>query len=438
MDIINKSSNTTIERVKQLKSRVIFLLFIFAFLVGCNTANEQPPPASEDQENRDQNNGEKEEKIENDADIEKPSNNKLTKEEVERLNKQFREKIIQEVDHNLKVKNFKNKEELVQMLSEIANKELVQEYVDLYYVEKDDQLYITPTDGPVTLNENSPYELKQNEKGKYYVSQKHTNELVGEYSFYMLFRKTANGWIIDDIKIDVKHAEEQDEVVPDNQLPQEDNDDQDNNENKQPVEEIIYSFTQIQQGGKLLLVNKTHSLPKSYVPEELVVPNVLFSFEEYLPKKQMHKDAASALEEMFEGAKAENIQIYAVSGYRSYKRQKQIFQYNVNQHGEHYANQFSARPGESEHQTGFTMDITARSVNFGLIQQFGETKEGKWVADNAYKYGFIIRYPEDKEVITGYIYEPWHLRYIGKDAAAFIKEKRITLEEYVAEYMPKG
>lgn len=199
-------------------------------------------------------------------------------------------------------------------------------------------------------------------------------------------------------------------------------------------EAAVYSFKQIEQDGNLLLVNKEYALPQGYVPEDLVVPDIPFSFEEYLPKKLVKKEVAEALEEMFNSAKADGIDLYAVSGYRSYDRQDQIFRYNVNQHGEEYANQFSARPGESEHQTGLSMDVSSSSVNYGLIQQFGETEEGKWVSENASKYGFIIRYPESKQEITGYIYEPWHLRYIGKEAATIIDQKQITLEEYLDEF----
>jgi LAS superfamily LD-carboxypeptidase LdcB len=145
----------------------------------------------------------------------------------------------------------------------------------------------------------------------------------------------------------------------------------------------------------------------------------------------MRKEAASALEEMFRAAKADGINLYAVSGYRSYARQEAIFASNVRKYGLEKANQFSAKPGQSEHQTGLAMDITCTSVSYGLTQRFGSTKEGIWVKENANKFGFILRYQQGKESITGYQYEPWHLRYVGKEAAKEITERNVTLEEYL-------
>lgn len=181
----------------------------------------------------------------------------------------------------------------------------------------------------------------------------------------------------------------------------------------------------------LVLVNKNNPISSDYIPENLVIPNVSFPFKEYNPKKLMRKDAALALEKLFIQGKRENIDLYAVSGYRSYDRQNTIFNSNVNKHGLEIANQFSAKPGQSEHQTGLAMDITSRSVNFSLTQNFGKTKEGKWIKENAHKFGFIIRYPQGKESITGYQYEPWHLRYVGNETAKDITDKNITLEEYL-------
>ncbi|KKE79466.1 carboxypeptidase [Bacilli bacterium] len=181
----------------------------------------------------------------------------------------------------------------------------------------------------------------------------------------------------------------------------------------------------------LAVVNKEFALPESYEPEDLVTPNVRFPFTEELPKKQMRKVAADALEKMFKAADKEELELYAQSGYRSYDRQKAIFASNVEQNGEEEANIFSARPGESEHQSGLTMDVTSPEVNFDLIIEFGETPEGKWIKEHAAEYGFIIRYPEGREDITKYQYEPWHLRYVGEKAAKEIMENDLTLEEYI-------
>ena len=182
----------------------------------------------------------------------------------------------------------------------------------------------------------------------------------------------------------------------------------------------------------LALINKDHALPSDYIPPDLVTPNVRFPFTEELPKKQLRKIAAQALEELFVAADEANLNLFAQSGYRSYERQDAIFASNVQKHGEKIANTFSARPGQSEHQSGLTMDVTSPDVDFQLITEFGETKEGKWLQEHACDFGFIIRYPEGKEEITKYEYEPWHLRFVGKKAAKEIKENNLTLEEYLS------
>jgi len=181
----------------------------------------------------------------------------------------------------------------------------------------------------------------------------------------------------------------------------------------------------------LALVNKMFALPDNYNPTDLVKPNVSFSFgNETIEKSLMRKEAALALEKMFSEAKTNGIELYAVSGYRSYERQRIIFDAEVKKSGEEKAAQVVAVPGNSEHQSGLAMDISAKSADLGLTESFGETIEGKWLAANAHKYGFILRYPKGKESITGYQYEPWHFRYVGVSAAQTIFEKNITLEEY--------
>lgn len=184
----------------------------------------------------------------------------------------------------------------------------------------------------------------------------------------------------------------------------------------------------------LVFVNKESALlPEDYEPSDLVIPDVRFSFTVTpdIEKAYMRKEAAEALEEMFTQAESEGIYLFAVSGYRSYDRQKQIFQNKVNQVGdEEQAAQVVAVPGTSEHQTGLTMDISSESAGFELVEQFADTPEGQWLADNAHKFGFILRYPKGKEHITGYTFEPWHFRYVGKEAAEIIYENDWTLEEF--------
>lgn len=178
-----------------------------------------------------------------------------------------------------------------------------------------------------------------------------------------------------------------------------------------------------------IIANKNQALPEGYKPINLVIPNIQFSFDGVHEKKYMEQGAASALEELFEGAKKEDVHLVAISGYRSYERQKELYNSYVRREGRAAADTFSARPGHSEHQTGYTMDISARSNHNQLTESFSYTKEGKWLADHAHEYGFIIRYPKGKEEITGYIYEPWHVRYVGQELAAYIHEHDLTLEE---------
>lgn len=181
-----------------------------------------------------------------------------------------------------------------------------------------------------------------------------------------------------------------------------------------------------------VLANKQYSLEEDYAPEDLVtveVPTVLEDPE----IKQMRKEAADALKDMFDAAEKDGITLFARSGYRSYQTQVSLFQNYVSNHGEEAANKYSARPGQSEHQTGLAMDVTSESVNYQLTEEFGNTPEGEWVRENAHRYGFIIRYPKGKEAITGYIFEPWHLRYLGGELAAEVHESGLTYEEYLAK-----
>jgi LAS superfamily LD-carboxypeptidase LdcB len=181
--------------------------------------------------------------------------------------------------------------------------------------------------------------------------------------------------------------------------------------------------------SNILLVNKKHALPSNYIPSNLINPNVPSADRS---KTRMTPEAAKALEALFAQAKKDNIQLTAISGYRSYARQDEIFSSNVRKYGSvAAANQFSARPGESEHQTGLAMDVSSPSVGNNLTQAYANTREGKWLKENAPKFGFIVRYEKGKEQITGYQFEPWHLRYVGKDASTNIAYRNIVLEEYL-------
>ncbi|MBS2969269.1 M15 family metallopeptidase [Metabacillus sp. KIGAM252] len=181
----------------------------------------------------------------------------------------------------------------------------------------------------------------------------------------------------------------------------------------------------------LVLVNKHNTLPGHYEPKDLTVPNVPFSFGDAdIPQKYVREPAARALESLFKGAKDSNLELFAVSGYRSYERQENILNQEIAAKGEEKAEEAVAFPGQSEHQTGLAMDISSKSVNMELVKEFGDTPEGKWVKENAYKYGFVVRYLNDKVAVTEYKFEPWHLRYVGKKTAKTLHDKNLTLEEY--------
>ncbi len=204
--------------------------------------------------------------------------------------------------------------------------------------------------------------------------------------------------------------------------------DRENSNQKSEGEEMVVD----NPNDILVWVNKERNLPKDYVPEDLVVPNVRFSFSGENEKKYLRKEAAEALEQLFIQAEEDNIDLFAVSGYRSYARQETIFNWNVQQKGLEEANKVSAKPGQSEHQTGLAMDVSCPGVGYDLVEEFEDTQEGVWLKENAHRFGFIIRYPKDKVEITRYLYEPWHIRYVGKEVATFIYEEQITLEEYFA------
>lgn len=185
----------------------------------------------------------------------------------------------------------------------------------------------------------------------------------------------------------------------------------------------------IQKEQMYVVVNKKNPLNAGFIPEDLIVPNVPFSFSGVQEKSQLSRPAAKALEDLYSQAKKQQISFKAVSGYRSYQRQGQIFNANVSEKGFIEANRVSAQPGQSEHQTGLAIDISSASVEYDLVEELGDTVEGIWIEKNAYKSGFILRYPKGKESITGYMYEPWHIRYVGVELATYLYVNDLTLED---------
>lgn len=163
----------------------------------------------------------------------------------------------------------------------------------------------------------------------------------------------------------------------------------------------------------ILLANKIYPLPSTFAPGE-------------------NKEARQELDKMLAAAKKQGFDFVAFSGYRSFDYQTTLYNNYVNRDGQAAADRYSARPGYSEHQTGLAFDVGERGKeNLWLTEEFGETPAGQWLLANAQDYGFILRFPKNKEDITGYMYESWHYRYVGIDIAKEIKKKSITLEEYL-------
>lgn len=184
-----------------------------------------------------------------------------------------------------------------------------------------------------------------------------------------------------------------------------------------------------------VIVNKNIYLPRDYKPKDLVYPNVPFLFEERIEKRQMRQEAATALERMFAGAKKDGIGLSGVSAYRPYYAQQVLFEKYVRRDGYEKAKTYSALPGTSEHQTGLAIDVSGDDGACAVSSCFGYKKEAQWLAKHSVEYGFIVRYPKGKEHITGYKYEPWHMRYVGPSAMAKdMKSRGITLEEYFGVY----
>lgn len=180
-----------------------------------------------------------------------------------------------------------------------------------------------------------------------------------------------------------------------------------------------------------VIVNKQHPLsPADYAPGDLVVPNVPLRAPGN-ESMQLRVSTAQALEKMFAAAKADGVNLQLSSGYRSYNYQVGTYNSYVKQGGQTYADTISARPGFSEHQTGLAVDIEPVSRQCEIVDCFANLPEGKWLAANAYKYGFLMRYPADKLNITGYDYEPWHFRYIGTPLSIELHAQHTeTLEEF--------
>ena len=178
----------------------------------------------------------------------------------------------------------------------------------------------------------------------------------------------------------------------------------------------------------MVLVNKLNRLQSNYVPHDLEQITLNYATN----NKFLRKEAKENFEKLSSDAKKIGYSIIAVSAYRDYDYQENLFNNYVKEKGENYALKCSAKAGHSEHQTGLSVDVMGSNNDY---DQFEKSKEFDWMKNNSYKYGFILRYPKGKEYITGFKYEPWHYRYVGKDIASIIYTEGITLEEYYKKYI---
>lgn len=182
--------------------------------------------------------------------------------------------------------------------------------------------------------------------------------------------------------------------------------------------------------GDLILVNKYYKLTKDFKPKNIVPISNQFSYEGNEISKHVYEKYRS----MWNAAKEEGLMLIVNSSYRDYETQDAVWKDYAEAHGEEWADNKAARAGSSEHETGLALDIVTNNV---IMNEFENTEEFKWLQNNAYKYGFILRYPKGKENITGYEYESWHYRYVGEEVAEEIHNLDITFDEYYAYYLDK-
>nr|WP_231918750.1 MULTISPECIES: M15 family metallopeptidase [unclassified Leifsonia] len=177
-----------------------------------------------------------------------------------------------------------------------------------------------------------------------------------------------------------------------------------------------------------VVVNKARGLnPADYAPTDLIYPDL-----PNLNDQPMRQETAAAVVAMFQAAKSEaGLSLSIQSAYRSFDSQTRVYADDVARNGQAYADTDTARPGHSEHQTGLAVDISAVPARCSLDACFGETEQGRWLAANAWRFGFILRYPADKVAVTGFTYEPWHFRYVGVLLSTQLHTTGVTtLEEF--------
>jgi zinc D-Ala-D-Ala carboxypeptidase len=181
-----------------------------------------------------------------------------------------------------------------------------------------------------------------------------------------------------------------------------------------------------------VLVNKRVRLPDGFVARPLVVPDVPFTFAGFQEKRQLRRVAARALQRLFAAARADGVPLAGVSGYRSEARQRQLFDAQVRRRGYAMAVRLSAQPRHSEHETGLAIDVSGADGVCQATSCFAGTPAARWLAVHAAEHGWIVRYPAGQEQVTGYIHEPWHLRYLGRRLARAVADSGLAYDAYLA------
>lgn len=285
---------------------------------------------------------------------------------------------------------FKNKK-IKLILNVIDNKKPTIEGVKDITIYQNDDIDLLKE---INVSDNSNDKLSIKVEGKYSTSE------IGEYNLSYIAEDKSGNKAVEKFKLIVKEKEI---------TPVKTNITENVNVGRTTKGYKIKRINGIYYINGLLIANKTYALPKEYAPGGLL--------EEF----------NKAFLKMQKQANTENINLNVISGYRSYANQDSIYNRYVNKDGVLTADTYSARAGHSEHQSGLAADINS------LDQSFINTKEGKWLNENCYKYGFIIRYPKGKEEETGYMYEPWHIRYVGIDTAKTLYNNGnwLSLEEYL-------
>lgn len=235
--------------------------------------------------------------------------------------------------------------------------------------------------------------------------------------------------IIEDVTSEGPEEVEEAEVEETENLEPPSGQDQDEQDNADLPKPGDAELKVISNGNDLLaLVTKETTLKSSYAPTDLVrIPEYMYPARELW----LREEALRQLEKLWQAAADDGVTLTIISAYRSYAYQQTLFQNYAGSYGEDAANRFSARPGQSEHQLGTTVDFGGTAVD--LKAAYADTDQGRWLAENAYSFGFAMSYPEGKEEITGYIFEPWHYRYIGPEAAAEWYAAGLSLKEFLQQ-----